>query len=329
MQRSHRNLLRLLCAAASIGGLLFLVHRIQAKALMATFHTMRPGIFFAATLLFGALFLPAAVRWRLALKANGATILIAPAIRISLIGHFFYMILFGAAGGDAAKSALYSRWHGLPLTKILATSSLDRLLGFIGLIVFTALAFTLAATQGGAESWGPASLRWPVGWLLAAIFVIVLVVVWLKRSSDDSPQIHFLRALSASSRIMSRSPRDLLAGVGCAIAVQAALSGVLALCLAAVSSAPIPWARLAWTFPIISVISALPITFAGLGVRDSAAVVLFGLNHVAASTAIAASLLTAAIGLIWAVVGAILLWREALRNEPDFQLRNFWALVPR
>ncbi|MBC8096684.1 MAG: flippase-like domain-containing protein, partial [Akkermansiaceae bacterium] len=274
------------------------------------------------------LFLPAAVRWHLALKASGANIQIAAAIRISLIGHFFYTILFGAAGGDTAKSALYSRWHGLPLTKILATSSLDRLLGFIGLIVFTTGAFALAATHGGLGTWGSVSLRWPAGWLIAALLVIALVVIWLKRSPAESPQIHFLQTLAVSGRKLIRSPRNLSAGIGCAIAVQVALSGVLALCLAAVSPEPLPWARLAWTFPVISVVSALPITFAGLGVRDSAAVVLFGLSQVPASTAIAASLLTAAVSLIWAVIGAILLWREAVRNEPDFQLRSFWTLVP-
>jgi len=117
--------------------------------------------------------------------------------------------------------------------------------------------------------------------------------------------------------------------VACGIAVQAALSGVLALCLAAVSSEPIPWARLAWTFPLISIISALPITFAGLGVRDTAAVTLFSLYHVDPATAVAASLLAAAVSLIWAVAGAALLWWQALRHEMRQPFRSVLAAVPR
>lgn len=331
MQRSNKSLLtlRLLGLTASIAGLFFLLHRIHVKALAATFHTMRSGSFLLATLLFGFLFIPAAIRWHLALKANGASIKVAAATRLSLIGHFFYTIFFGAAGGDAAKSALYSRWHDLPLTKILATSSLDRLLGLIGLIVFTAVAFGLAITHGALKTWNSLSLRWPASWLIAALVLIAILVFWLKQSASESPQVRFLKTLSASGRRLFQSPRHLCVGIICAIAVQAALSGVLALCLAAVSPEPLPWAQLAWTFPVISVVSALPITFAGLGVRDSASVALFGLSHVSASTAIAASLLTAAVSLIWALIGAGLLWREAMLNDPDFQFRDFFGIVPR
>ena len=30
-------------------------------------------------------------------------------IRFSIIGHFFYLLLFGGAGGDAAKATIYGR----------------------------------------------------------------------------------------------------------------------------------------------------------------------------------------------------------------------------
>jgi len=331
MQLSKKTLLCLRIAgfAISIFLLAFLLKRIHAKTLAATFHTMEIGWFLLAALLYGFLFVPATSRWKIALKATGSHIRFFPALRLSLIGHFFYTILLGAAGGDAAKSALYSRWNGLPLTKILAASSIDRLLGLVGLIVFTAFAFGLAASQGGLENLGSMSVRWPAWWLLLAMVVIGAIVIWLRRSHIESPQRRFLKTLSESSRKLMRCPGDFSTGILCGILVQASLSGVLALCLNAVSVEPIPWARLAWTFPVISVVSALPVTFAGLGVRDSASVVLFGMCHVPASTAIAASLLTAAVSLVWTIVGAGLLWWEIWHKEPDFQLRNFSAFVSR
>ncbi|HLP76445.1 MAG TPA: lysylphosphatidylglycerol synthase transmembrane domain-containing protein, partial [Candidatus Paceibacterota bacterium] len=312
---SHRQwiCLRAVCIAISIAALAFLVHRIHAKALAAAFHTMRPGMFLAATMLFGALFVPAALRWRVALRANGVLIRLPAAYRVSLIGHFCYTVLFGVAGGDTAKSALYSRWQQLPLTTVLAASSLDRLLGSAGVIAFTSLAITLGASHGNLRNWGSVSLRWPVMWLALPLVAIPVLWFWLKRSGETSPQVRFVKSLSASAQCLVQSPWNFLLGLSYAVAVQVALSGMLALCLAAVSTGPVPWTQLAWTFPVITIISALPVTFAGLGVRDSAAIALLGMFHVPASTAVAASLLAAAINLIWAAIGAVLLWRESIR----------------
>ncbi|HYG22704.1 MAG TPA: lysylphosphatidylglycerol synthase transmembrane domain-containing protein [Verrucomicrobiae bacterium] len=328
-KRKWVSRLKFAAVCASVIGLFFIVQQIQAKALAAKFHSVQWTWFALAVLIFGALFIPAAARWRIALRASGASVRFVAAALIALIGHFFYTILLGAAGGDTAKSLLYSRWHRVPVTTTLAASSLDRILGLGGLVLFMSIALVLGFSGGGFGEAGKVSLRWSAGWLAGVIVIAAAAIFWLKRSPQDSPQRHFLRTLKAGGRRLLASRADLWSGVACGIAVQAALSGVLALCLAAVSSEPIPWARLAWTFPLISIISALPITFAGLGVRDTAAVTLFSLYHVDPATAVAASLLAAAVSLIWAVAGAALLWWQALRHEMRQPFRSVLAAVPR
>jgi hypothetical protein len=70
---------------------------------------------------------------------------------------------------------------------------------------------------------------------------------------------------------------------------------------------------------VISLISGLPITVAGLGVRDSAAFALLGLCGVARADAVAAALLTAGVSLVWTLVGGLLLVGEArLRKQKVF-----------
>ncbi len=115
----------------------------------------------------------------------------------------------------------------------------------------------------------------------------------------------------SSGKLLLASPRIALAGAGCGLLVQIALSGVLALNLQAVSQTPLPWAQLIWTLPVITIVSALPITVAGLGVREGAALMLLGYYGVSAADAVAASLLTATVSVVWALVGAVLLWRGA------------------
>jgi glycosyltransferase 2 family protein len=321
--------MRIAALCLSGGGLVFIIQRIQTKALAAKFSDVNWLWLSLAVLAFGLVFFPAASRWRLALQASGSNVTFGGASCISLIGHFFYTILFGAAGGDTAKSLLYSRWHQVPVTTTLAASSLDRLLGFCGLIIFVVVACALAAFSGGFSNLGAISLRWPLGWLAIALTLVSAGVFWLKRSSNDSPQRHFLNVLKASSQRLLNSRARLLSGIVYGIAVQALLSSVLAFCLAAVAPEPIPWSKLAWTFPLISVVSALPVTFAGLGLRDGAAVMLFSLYGVSPTSAVAASLLAAAVNLIWAVIGATLLWRQAWLREMREPIRTVLAAVPR
>ena len=308
--------LRAACVIVAAVALFFVIRRIQPQALGQTFHHMHAAWFVASSLLYGLLFVPASMRWHIALRLSGSAIDLATSLRLSLIGHFFYTILFGAAGGDVAKSAVYARQHGLLLPNILAASSLDRLLGSVGLVLFSAVAFGIALANGGLMPLEHLSMHLPRPWAMIAAAVVLVLACLLIRSRRGSLWERFVNAFLTSGRKLIRTPKDFLAGVLCGVGVQLALSGVLALNLQAVSSSPLPWERLIWTFPVISIISALPVTVAGLGVRESAALFLFGWYNVSGPDAVAASLLTAISGLWWTIVGGILLWRETVNGSP-------------
>src|SRR5581483_7370635 len=76
-----------------------LLHRLHPGALAEALHHTRPGWVLVATVLYGLLFLPAAWRWHLALRLSRSEVNFGVTARVSLIGHFFYTIFFGAAGG--------------------------------------------------------------------------------------------------------------------------------------------------------------------------------------------------------------------------------------
>ncbi len=167
---------RMLCAIVTVAALGVVFHQLNLKELTQTLRTMRWGFFLAALVLFGLLFLPAAARWRLVLRLIGRAVRFSVIARVSLIGHFFYTVMFGVLGGDAAKSAVYARWNQLPLPEVLAAAPLDRLLGFAGLLIFASGAVVLAAVNDGFAGTAPVSLRWPGPWawtiLAAGAFVI-------------------------------------------------------------------------------------------------------------------------------------------------------------
>ena len=303
---------RLGCAAVTVGALWLIFHRLQPHVLLEAFRTVHWVWFLAAVILYGLLFLPAALRWHLVLKLTGNAVSPGVTGRLTLIGHFFYTVLFGSVGGDSAKAVLYSKWYRFPLAQILATAPFDRLLGFLGMAVFTTAAFAIAAVSGGLKSVGKISFIKPgLPWLALIVVLLIGVWIWRRRVRRESLFSKFVDAFRSGARSLAMAPRVTLLGATCGFLVQASLCGVIALNLFALSRGPVPWASLLWTFPVIVAVSCLPISIGGLGTREGAALFFFGLYGIPESTAIATSLLTMAAISFWAIIGGLLFLKEA------------------
>ncbi len=306
--------LRVTGVAVTAAGLYLVFRRLKFAALAETLGRMRPGWFIAGILLYGLLFVPACLRWRLLLRLIGTDLPTGPLARVYLIGHFFYVVLFGAVGGDTARSALCARWYRLPLASILATAPLDRLLGFMGLVAFGGTAFGIAYASGGLSRL-VFSFQPPGWWIFLIVAVIFLAGWFVWRTVAGRSLKQFWEALRTGARLLFASPGVALSGATCGLLVQAILSIVLAFNLQAVSHEPLPWTQMAWAFPVISVSGALPVTVGGLGARDSVALYLFGLYGVASAAAVGASLLTFVASVFWAIIGALFLLWEFSRQR--------------
>lgn len=274
-----------------------------------------PGFFMAGMAAYGLLLLASAFRLHLVFQATGVAVDSAASMRSCLAGHFLYFALFGAVGGDTARSALYARRYGFALPRVLATAPLDRLLGFFGFLVFAALSVGVAAVIGGASRPEGISLFWP-SIFAGSLVVIAGFTLWGSRQARFAALRAFFDALFDGARTLWHRPGTATLGAMSGLVVQVVLSGLLALNLYAVAPEPLPWARLAWTFPVIAVVASFPVTIGGLGTREGAAIALFGMYGVAPHHAVAASLLSFAMNLGWAVLGGlVLLWE--LRHRPE------------
>src|SRR6185312_777080 len=304
-----------LCVLVTVVALFFVFRRIPAATLLETIRGMRVGWFIAAVLLYGIMFLPAAWRWHLALHVNDCVVNKSATARFTIIGHFFYLLLFGGAGGDAAKATVYGRRSGLPVSKTLASVSLDRLMGSGALLVVAAVGFGITGAHGGFGQNKSLSISHAAWWLLLLIPILVGVLIYLKRSRHESVFRKFAVAFLESGKRLLKSPKIVLTGFVCSLLMQIAINAVLALNLQAVSHTPVPWTKLVWTFPLITAISGLPITMAGIGARDGAAIALLGWCGIAEADAEAMSLLTLCVSALWGLVGGVVLWRESSRTR--------------
>jgi uncharacterized membrane protein YbhN (UPF0104 family) len=291
---------------------------VKLSAITGAFATMRPEWFLAAVLMYGLVLLPASVRWHLVLKISRAAISPSVTLRYTLIGHFFYTVLFGVIGGDAVKASLYARHFKIPFPRLLATAPLDRALGLMTSIIVGSVLVLAGIPHMKLEL-----PQWY--WLIAIPLAMVAGCLVICRSRLAPPCSAFLNSLRNTARMFVALPGLIILGMCCSLLSQVALSAVLALNLRAVTHSPLPWSQLLWTFPIIIAVSALPISVGGLGTREAAAVVLLSSYGISSGEATSASLLSLAVTLIWAGTGAIL--TPETRSWPRRVIRWFRGWV--
>ena len=130
---------RLACLAVT-GIILFLIFRqVGSASFLKALSQTRPVWVVLALLAYGLAIWLASLRWHLALRLTDRAIHLSASSRLFLIGHFFYVVLFGAAGGDLAKSVAYARYYRFRIPEVVAAAPLDRALGLGGNIILARL----------------------------------------------------------------------------------------------------------------------------------------------------------------------------------------------
>lgn len=261
--------------------------------------------------IFGAGLFFASWRWHLMLRIGGNAVHPGASVRSALIGHCAHTFLFGALGGDMAKSWIYARWYQLKSAEVLGAAPLDRLMALAGAIAFGLLTLGLGIFAGGFEPLRARSLLLPAVWILGIMGIAVLTAWILSRWRGTRFQSldRFRKTLRQSGAKLLRDKNTLFKSGLAAFGVHACLSFTMAVCLASVSEAEIPWLSLLWLFPVISMISGLPIGVGGAGWREGSALVLLGFSGVPAEDAVAAALFNLMIGFAWCAVG-FAIWRR-------------------
>jgi rSAM/selenodomain-associated transferase 2 len=304
-----RTLARIGAFVVSVLTLAVIFRRIELATFWTAIAGMKPIWFAASCGIFGVALLAAAGRWHLVLRSNGAAVHIGTTVKTVLAGHLFNTFLFGPAGGDIAKAALYGRWHRFPVPTVLASCFLDRLLGGSGFVLLVVRTPVLALLSGHVIPWRPDLLSRERIFVIAGVTVLIsgLAIARHRRSRIPAAMQQLAKTFASGARQLLKQRALTLQGVALAFLAHVCTNGLLLLSLIAVTRHEIVVANLLWTFPVISLISAAPLTFAGTGLREGAALVLLGLYQIPAEDAVAASLLVLLNYLIWAAFAAVLL----------------------
>ena len=170
---------RLLCLAFTGAMLTFIFSRLDRDALRHSFAHLRPGWFAAAFVLYGLALVFAGARWHITLHAIRCAVHVGASVRLAFIGHFLFVVLFGAAAGDVAKAALYARWYRFGVPELTASTPIDRTLGSVAALVVGGLALLLGWFSGGFENLPAAPFHLAPIWIVLAAVVLVALVAAL------------------------------------------------------------------------------------------------------------------------------------------------------
>lgn len=240
----------------------------------------------------------AALRWREIANACDAHLSIPMALRFNLVGAFFNQTLPSTIGGDGARLWLLQR-HGAGWQAATYSVLVDRAVGLIVLavIVVVSLPWSLSLIGNAHGRTALALLD------LAALAGCVAFLVFGRLSWRWIQEIWPARHLHGCARLAAQVMFD--ARIGPRILVLSVLnhllSVVIAWCAALAIAAPVSFGEMLLLIPPILLVTLMPISIAGWGVREQTMQVAFTYAGLAAADGVTVSLL---FGAIYFIVGA-------------------------
>ncbi|HZZ07944.1 MAG TPA: lysylphosphatidylglycerol synthase transmembrane domain-containing protein [Candidatus Binataceae bacterium] len=284
-------------AARAGAGLLIvalLLRHYDARPVLHQLGRERLGFFLAVVGIYVAGQVMSAWRWSLL-----GAILKIPApftdyLSYAFIGMFTNVFVPGLIGGDALRAVYLGRRHQR-LGDAIASVAADRIVGLLGLFWMTAAAAALSANL-------PRSVTLPT----IAVGVISLVgfaaLPLIGKLAARLPA-RIANTTATIAPYLNR-PLAMMPAIGLSVALQLSLATcqwILARGLGL--SAPLTLFLLC--VPIANVFASLPVTLNGLGVRETAYLMLFGMAGMAKADAIALGLLWFAAAVLGNLTGVL------------------------
>lgn len=297
-------------AAVSAGLIAFVLRGIDADVVVAHIRQTELASVLGATLITTAVAILHARRWEIVLARMEHEIPYVHALRLVIIGYFFNQTLPSTIGGDA-----YRAWGayklGIHAGNAVTSVVVDRIL---------ALASLLAMILCGA--WWLVDLI-PAPMARAGLGLVIVGgaagIATLLCTARFAPILQrwratrFLVQLSRGTNAVLSSPAAAMQAVALTMAGYAALSYAVYL-LARGMGVDLGFGYALLLVPLVTLITVLPVSIAGWGLRESAMVVALGLIGVPSAQAFSLSVLLGLVTMASGIPGGVV-WLAARRDR--------------
>jgi uncharacterized protein (TIRG00374 family) len=246
-------------------------------------------------------------RWRILLRTRGAELRFGAMLRVYVIGCFLNQLLPSTFGGDLFRIYGLAR-HSTPTHVLAASVIVDRLVGFVVVLLAAAAGWVAVAVMTGE-----------CGWVVAAISVFVAIAAFLwflaeaplerlrsRRSAGVVGRIvGTLASWHASIREYGKHTGTLW--IVTAVSVVFLALNVLNFWFAALAfQSGIGLGRILLIVPSVVILGSLPVSLGGWGLQELSAALVFDFAGYLAAVGLSAALLIRFKNLVVALIGGIL-----------------------
>ena len=258
----------------SIGLLVFMLAHMDVGSLIGKSASLNWGLLVLSLLLVILQILFLNLRWHSYLNAGHHKVSFSISSLINIAGYLANILFITSIGGIVAKSGLAVR-QGLSLIRSVFITFLDRFMTLASLIVFSAVGLPLLKDVIDHKLLVMLVLSVSGVIFIVAVSLIILRSGLLKEfilsSRKRSRIVVVLRSYTEDYGLMFKTSIYSLIAQGCFIL------GVYVLSLGIEGSSDIPAIEFLALMPVLALISSLPISFGGWGVREGAFVYGLGL----------------------------------------------------
>jgi hypothetical protein len=287
--------------------LYYLVRKASLHNIVSTLSTAHIPYYFAAIILYIISQPLRTLRWGLLLRAKQVELSQIKLLALYFIGMFFSNFLPTIMGGDVVRGYyIYKESHSHEVA--FGSVVVERLCGLVVIVTVGFISSLFFYIKGGPApivmvsfAGCCAMLFIMAGFLyqpLVALLIRPLKVFTRWRVQERVNEI-YLAILSYKNHSDA-----LLLCVALSLLFELVII-LIYYVLSVALSWGIPFYFFLYTVPVITIVSMIPISFGGLGVREGATVLLFSLYGISAASAIALSLLSYSISLITGGIGGI------------------------
>ncbi len=263
--------------------------------------SISPLFFIAALALFSVQFINNATRWHVVLRAIESSLPFAKVARLLYIGLFFNQTLPSAVGGDAVRMFL-ARKEGLSLKGAVNGVMLERVVTVIGLILLVVATQPFLLSRIGDN---PAKYVFPA--LAAAGVIGVIVLMLMDRFPEPMKSwrlIIGLAHLASDTKRLFFSPANAIMAIALGVMGNILMSAA-AFALARSLAIDVTFIDCLVLIPPVILITTIPISIAGWGVREGAMVAAFGFIGVAEGDAFTLSVLFGLTAMAFSLPGGL------------------------
>lgn len=291
-------------------GFLYWAYSGVDRSLWTTLRRATP-LWVAAGLLFGLVSqVLSAVRWYMVLKAAAIDVTMKDFIRAHLIGSYFMIVSMAGIGCDVARTMVLARAYPERTMAISASVMLDRLVGVTAMalsyFLFLLMQTAIVPADAGAEyqeliRYGNIFFSGSLLFVIACfIFALPSMYPFMKNAKGR------MKSLIKIPETINQCRKNSLQGlIALAVACLLVLAHFASFACAVESILPqANWGSIFAAMPVIDSLCSMPLSIAGVGIREKLFQIFFGAD-IGQSEALLAASLGFFFTMIWALAGGV------------------------